>query len=221
MSLAMISAAAAIVVGATSAYFNDTETSTGNTFTAGTIDIAVDGENPWTKSWENYLDKPCQTNYMTFTVKNAGENPANLWKRINNVATGGGDNEYCGASSEPEYVEGGGLFEGNQCITGPNNGYTERDDLDSYMVYDMAVCRKIDNRLCLLNDDKSPNMNTGWTILIPEGNQIRIDNVNGNWIKLADALAPGEELVVSQSYHLTAWNDAGEPMITNWARAML
>jgi len=38
----MIAAIAAVVVGATTAYFSDVETSTGNTFTAGTIDLTVD-----------------------------------------------------------------------------------------------------------------------------------------------------------------------------------
>ena len=37
-----------LVVGGTLAYFSDTETSTGNLFTAGTIDLEVNGTNPWT-----------------------------------------------------------------------------------------------------------------------------------------------------------------------------
>lgn len=41
-SLAVIAFVAAIAVGATSSYFSDTETSTGNTFTAGAIDMKVD-----------------------------------------------------------------------------------------------------------------------------------------------------------------------------------
>lgn len=39
MSLTTISAMAALVIDATSAYFSDSETSTGNTFIAGTIDL--------------------------------------------------------------------------------------------------------------------------------------------------------------------------------------
>src|SRR3990167_11128440 len=39
---ATILAVAAIVAGATTAFFNDTETSTGNTFTAGAIDLGID-----------------------------------------------------------------------------------------------------------------------------------------------------------------------------------
>ena len=45
ISLAIIAAAAAIIVGATTAFFSDTETSTGNTFTAGAIDLKIDNES--------------------------------------------------------------------------------------------------------------------------------------------------------------------------------
>lgn len=42
LSIASIAAAAALIVGATVAFFSDTETSTGNTFTAGSLDLKVD-----------------------------------------------------------------------------------------------------------------------------------------------------------------------------------
>lgn len=42
ISLGIIGVVAAIVIGATTAYFSDTETSTGNTFTAGSIDLKID-----------------------------------------------------------------------------------------------------------------------------------------------------------------------------------
>jgi len=42
ISLSIIAAVAAIVVGATTAFFSDTETSSDNTFTAGAIDLKVD-----------------------------------------------------------------------------------------------------------------------------------------------------------------------------------
>jgi predicted ribosomally synthesized peptide with SipW-like signal peptide len=44
ISVSIIAAAAAVVIGATTAYFSDTETSTGNTFTAGSIDLKVDSK---------------------------------------------------------------------------------------------------------------------------------------------------------------------------------
>lgn len=57
-SLGMIVFVAAIVAGGTGAFFSDTETSTGNTFTAGAIDLKVDSE-------QHYNNMIC--------VKNQGE----------------------------------------------------------------------------------------------------------------------------------------------------
>jgi len=42
ISLSVIAAIAALAIGGTIAYFSDTETSTGNTFTAGKLDLIVD-----------------------------------------------------------------------------------------------------------------------------------------------------------------------------------
>jgi predicted ribosomally synthesized peptide with SipW-like signal peptide len=44
MSIAMLAFAGVAIAGATGAFFSDTETSTGNTFTAGAIDLTVDSE---------------------------------------------------------------------------------------------------------------------------------------------------------------------------------
>lgn len=222
-SLAMIAAVGAIAIGATTAFFNDTEKSAGNTFTAGTIDISVDGENPWKKSWSNYLDKPCETNYMTFTIKNDGENAANIWKKIDNVVNGAGARTYPTedpvASSEPEYQEG---------IA--NGRYVERDNLSAFMVYDMAVCVKgqadatgaLDSCPMIPVDDKGnkkPDLsNNNWKVIVDETDQVRVDNIAGTWIKIAKELQPGQEMVVSQSYHLMTWDDSGQPMVTNWAQ---
>lgn len=43
LSLAVIGITSAIAIGATSAYFSDTETSSANTFTAGTLDLKLNG----------------------------------------------------------------------------------------------------------------------------------------------------------------------------------
>src|SRR3989344_1833379 len=45
LSLGMIAAVAVVAVGATGAFFSDTETSTGNTFTAGAIDLGIDNHS--------------------------------------------------------------------------------------------------------------------------------------------------------------------------------
>jgi len=45
LSLSMIAVVAVVVAGATGAFFSDTETSTGNTFTAGAIDLGIDNHS--------------------------------------------------------------------------------------------------------------------------------------------------------------------------------
>ena len=66
LSLAIIAVVGAVAVGVTGAFFSDTETSTGNTFTAGAIDLKVDSE-------QHYNGNVC--------VKNEeGEQPAYIWE---------------------------------------------------------------------------------------------------------------------------------------------
>lgn len=57
ISLATIGAVAAIAIGGTIAYFSDTETSTGNTFTAGTLDLKID-------STCHYNGNTCNANHV-------------------------------------------------------------------------------------------------------------------------------------------------------------
>jgi predicted ribosomally synthesized peptide with SipW-like signal peptide len=47
ISLSVIAAVAAIAIGGTIAYFSDVETSTGNTFTAGTLNLKLDKDQVW------------------------------------------------------------------------------------------------------------------------------------------------------------------------------
>jgi len=76
----------------TYSYFSDTEKSTGNVFTAGTIDIAVDGQNPWAKTYSAELMdvKPSETRWITFVITNPGGNPVKVWKHITNIVCSGG-----------------------------------------------------------------------------------------------------------------------------------
>ncbi len=233
-SLATIGVVSALTFGATTAFFSDTETSAGNTFTAGTIDISVDGENPWTTSWHNYLDKPSQTNYLVFRVQNTGENPADVYKKITEVVNAGGLNVYPTstpplASSEPEYEAGNGQFDLAGNPTGV--GYTKRDNLSAFMVYDMSVCKVgvlngENSAPCeCLTADTDGNGNGApipegqcWEVLIDGADQVRIDNVTDVWKLIAENLLPTEQVVVAQSYHLMNWDDSGEPLVMNWAQ---
>ena len=183
----------------TYSYFSDTETSTGNVFTAGTIDIAVDGQNPWMKTYSEFLEcvKPCQIRWINFTIKNVGDNEVYVWKHIKITGWGGdvGEPPYYGiCSSEPEFVEGGGQFDeqGNPI---PET-YTPKDYLAPWIIYDLFI-----------NDQ----------VIIAEENELRLDDINCTWIYLG-TLQPGEEMNVCQSYHLMTWENSQIPEITNWAQ---
>lgn len=86
-SLITIGIAVTFLTAGTFAYFSDIETSEDNTFTAGTIDLSVDDQNPWNR--ENYeitVDaKPCETYYDEVTIKNVGNNGMDVWKHLKNV----------------------------------------------------------------------------------------------------------------------------------------
>jgi predicted ribosomally synthesized peptide with SipW-like signal peptide len=110
-----------LVVGGTLAYFSDTETSTGNVFKAGTIDLEVNDENPWVSTidaaWGDY--KPDQTIAAAqITLENVGTNPMDVWMKITKTATGDG------TTTEPETVE---------------EGATAKNDIDTVIRYALSV----------------------------------------------------------------------------------
>jgi len=87
VSVSIIAAVAAVVVGATTAFFSDTETSVGNTFTAGAIDLTIDshatynGQSWATSTWELKDLNPTSDKFFNFTdVKpgDSGENTISL-----------------------------------------------------------------------------------------------------------------------------------------------
>ena len=130
-SFLTIGAVLALVGGATYAVFTDVETSTGNTFTAGTIDIAVNDSNPWTESNQFALTdmKPSYTDYIDFTINNVGTNPADVWKTLATVVTT--DN----VQSEPECAAEIGNWNGTAC-SGQSN---KKDNIDAVIGYDLSV----------------------------------------------------------------------------------
>ncbi len=87
ISLSIVSMAGAIGIGGTVAYFSDTETSTGNTFTTGTLDLKVNGEDAFIP-FEISNMKPGDTlGTATYTIKNNGSLPGVLSYKVTNVTT--------------------------------------------------------------------------------------------------------------------------------------
>lgn len=151
-SLLTVAVLAAGVTYGTVAYFSDTEESVGNTISAGTIDISVDNENPWestyTEQWGDF--KPGgHSREMTFVIKNEGDNPANVWKKVLVTDT------TTGTVTEPECTDQGGDWTGT-CDWGSN---TDDNDMPPYIHYSMVV-----DGVTVINED--------WDVMLGEINDL-------------------------------------------------
>jgi len=194
ISLSIIGVVGAIAVGGTIAYFSDTETSTGNTFTAGTIDIAIDAENPWTSHYDIGDLKPGETGNINFDITNVGANPVNVSKTLTSIVGNGGAATYAcpaagqypiySASSEPECVAEAGI---------PN------DNVASQIIYDLSVE--------VYNDQ---DVKIWWQSIYTDADGKKITDVygstGGQYVTLGMIPVDGH-MEVTQSYHFSA--DAG------------
>lgn len=120
--------AAGIGMG-TMAYFSDVEMSTGNTFTAGTIDLIMG--DPVPIEMEDL--KPCETGYIVFYLYNDGHNPMHVWKHIFNVET------FENGVIEPEL----------EWYTA--SGINDKNEIDEVILYDMWIHKSGD--LAVLDPD--------------------------------------------------------------------
>jgi len=200
-SLAMIAFVAAIGVYATSSFFSDTETSVDNTFTAGTIDIDIDGDNPFEKNFNIGDLKPGEVGYINFKINNVGQNPVDVSKSLYNFkptdsnpsgyhcvgTTGGTPYDYY-TSSEPECVAEAG---------------TPKDDVETQILYDLSV------KVYATNDE---GVEPTWyqTIYAVDGNGDKSltevygdNNTATNFVKLG-MIPVGGHMLVTQSYHFNA-----------------
>ncbi len=110
ISLSVIGAIAAIVIGGTIAYFSDTETSSGNTFSAGTLDLKVNDKEGSTVDKITITNaKPGDSGSYTWTAKNVGTVAGKLSLVVSGITN---DDNGC---TEPETTAGD-----NSC--GPTGG---------------------------------------------------------------------------------------------------
>jgi spore coat-associated protein N len=110
ISLMTIALVGALIGGGVFAYFSDVETSTGNSFTTGTLDLTVDGANPWaaTKITATGM-KPGSSGAVDCTVANGGNLAGSLTVDITGLSDGQG------TCTEPECVAEGGTYSGGSC----------------------------------------------------------------------------------------------------------
>jgi len=147
LSVSIIAAVAAIAFGVTTAFFSDTETSTGNTFTAGALDLKVDSDCHY---YQNNVDIGCTgfgnwkstdltaEKFFNFTDIKPGDsgedtvsltvdNDACLKLVIGNLVDNEGSPVAC---TEPETVaEGKGCYgEGDCSLMGNEENCEDYDD---------------------------------------------------------------------------------------------
>jgi predicted ribosomally synthesized peptide with SipW-like signal peptide len=126
-----------LVGGGTWAYFSDTETSTGNFFAVGTLDLEVNGADPLTGTLIDgssvQLAPGDSLTQVSIPCDNTGNLTGDLYVRISSVVAAGGYTDGPNnTSSEPEYVAEGGTFTG----TTPDNNNTPDDAIDTVMTLD-------------------------------------------------------------------------------------
>jgi len=92
ISIMLIALTALLTGVGTMAYFSSTQTSGPNLLNTGSITINVNGQDPWTGTFNATLAdvKPGLKRWGNVTVQNTGQNQADLWLEIINVVTSNG-----------------------------------------------------------------------------------------------------------------------------------
>lgn len=140
-SLLTMFAVGVIATAGTVAYFTDTETSTGNTFSAGTIDISVgvaDGsgqQNPWTSNYAITNMEPGESGNINLRVKNEGTNPVKVSKRLYGIVGNGGSAGYDCAKVDATWIAYDASSE-PECVAEMN---VAQDNIQEHIKYTLAV----------------------------------------------------------------------------------
>lgn len=87
LSLLIIGTIVSIAGAGTWAYFSDTEQAAGNTFTAGTLDLQVNGQDGFIPYAAGNLKPGEYRGTPTYTIKNIGSLPGVLSYKVINVST--------------------------------------------------------------------------------------------------------------------------------------
>jgi predicted ribosomally synthesized peptide with SipW-like signal peptide len=176
LSVLMIGAVGATAFGASRAWFSDTEVSTGNSFTTGTINIDVDGQDPWEEQYALADMKPSQTDYIDFVVHNTGGNPVNLYKTLQSFTFQDIERTESEDEAEAKYPAG------------------EVPELDQAINYDL--------RVELYNVEPTESVQpVWWETIYTDDDGIKLDSLEGKDMYLG--MIPADwYMKVKQSYHM-------------------
>jgi len=126
LSILTIGLVASVAFGATQALFSDTETSTGNTFTAGTLNLQVGNDDPTTVHIVRSNIAPGWSKNWMWRLENTGSLDGKLSVEIKNVVN------YDNGCNEPEDIVDGTCGDPGTSTSGELGQYLEQT---SAMVY--------------------------------------------------------------------------------------
>ena len=122
-----------MVTGATTAYFSDTETSTGNTFATGTLDLNLDGSNSNIVKFTVPNMKPEDSQTGTWRVNNVGSMAGYLdLQNITQTHSAGTTTESELAVENPDVGTLGSLLNVNLFVDVNNNGVLDAGETTIY-----------------------------------------------------------------------------------------
>ena len=181
IGLSVIAAVAAIVVGATTAYFSDVETSSGNTFTAGTMDLKLNNGDTNVIMFTVENVKPGDQGSAEVNLKNAGDLDGFLDITFSNIV----DNDP--SLTEPEEQDGDntqGVGKGELADNLHILAYIDEDNDDTYdanngdtLVYDGLAVNINEKGLSdhSFSSGEAKPFRIEWSVGTDVGNEIQND----------------------------------------------
>ncbi len=177
----------AMVGGGTWAYFSDTEASTNNTLTAGTLDLKVDSLDTPVTTFSATGTAPGQSGSGATTLKNSGSLSGSLSVATSNVTnTGGaGGTEFedgvgnlGGVAKVAIYIdvdENGSWSAGDIGLKNDGNTYAHPTALDSQTIDSYAS--KTWSSIETMASNATDKLHVDWQIPTSTGNNIQGDSV--------------------------------------------
>ncbi|MCJ7744605.1 MAG: CalY family protein, partial [Dehalococcoidales bacterium] len=178
----------ALIGGGVYAYFSDTETSTGNTFTAGTLDLNLDGGNTNVVKFTVSNVKPGDSDNGTWTVRNVGSIAGYLDLVSCNVT------EAIGVTTDPELADEPTALDTTQLgnylmvhifVDANNNGSWDSGEADilgtnAAPVAIKTIAASYNLNLSLAASGGTNYITLRWSVPTATGNRIQGDSVTLN-----------------------------------------
>ena len=204
LPVATITAAITIIVGASFAFFSDSETSTGNNFTAGRLDLKIDGGDD-TPQIVFFQDLKPGDNYIEEKDLFVDFNPAQVWLHLKGPSEQSPHDPIStqGNQTEPETLEENGV---------------PKHDIENYITYDL----QIDENTPIIAQEENVPFKDVFSCWIPLGQlpgnthvnvqqSFHFDPAVTNW-------AQGDDITWTEEFYASQINDPSGPPPTGSGR---